>query len=96
MAIIGQKVIPGVLDRYLGKTGYESQQIQGKPKDRNAPDNLYDYVPGVHSARGKFTNRSKRASAEVCLTLHRDWFTLGALATLVVAGAVLAAKANTR
>lgn len=96
MAIVGQRVIPGVLDRYLGKTGYESQQIQGKPKDRNAPDNLYDYVPGAHSARGKFTNRSKRTSAEVCLTLHRNWFTLGALATLVVAGAVLAAKANTR
>ena len=51
MAIVGQKFIPGILDRYLGKTGYKSQQIPDEPKDPNAPNNLYDYVPGVHSAR---------------------------------------------
>jgi NADP-dependent 3-hydroxy acid dehydrogenase YdfG len=79
-AIIGQKFFPGLLDRYLGKTGYKSQQIQNEPRNPNAPNNLYDYVPGVHSARGKFADRSKRTSAEVYLSLHREWFALGALA----------------
>src|ERR1700761_6467188 len=42
-AILSQKIFPGLLDRYLGRTGYTSQQIAGEPKDPNAPDNLYDY-----------------------------------------------------
>jgi short-subunit dehydrogenase len=76
-AILGQKFIPGLLDRYLGKTGYKSQQIADEPRDPNAPNNLYAYVPGVHSARGKFDDRSKRTSAEVFVSLHREWFALG-------------------
>lgn len=83
-AIVGQKFIPGLLDRYLGKTGYDGQQIQGEPKDQNAPDNLYDYVPGVHSARGKFDDRSTESSIAISVTLHRNWFAIG---TLIVLGA---------
>ncbi len=90
-AIVGQKFIPGLLDRYLGKTGYKSQQIADEPKDPDAPDNLYHYVPGTHSARGKFDRRMKQTSVEVFITLHRHWLALGALA-LVAGGAAL----NTR
>lgn len=86
-AIVGQKFIPGILDVYLGKTGYKSQQIPNDPTDPNTPNNLYHYVPGTHSARGKFSNRSKRTSAEVFLTLHRHWFALGAALTLAAVGA---------
>ncbi len=89
-AIIGQMFIPGILDYYLGKTGYKSQQIPGEPKDPNAPNNLYDYVPGKHSARGKFTDRSTSTSAEVFATLHRPWFVIGgAMVLAAAAGAVL-------
>ena len=77
-AIIGQRVIPGLLDWYLGKTCYKNQQIPTK-QDPNAPNNLYNYVPGKWSARGKFSDRSKRTGAEVFVTLHRHWFALGAL-----------------
>ena len=84
LAIVGQKFIPGLLDWYLGKTGYKSQQIPNEPKDPNAPNNLYNYVPGTHSARGKFADKSKRTSAEVFVTLHRGWFAVGA--GLVIAG----------
>ena len=90
-AIVGQKFIPGLLDRYLGKTGYESQQIPGEPKGSNPPDNLYAYVPGTHSALGKFERRMKRTSAEVFITLHRHWLALGA-AALVAGGVALVAK----
>jgi hypothetical protein len=71
-AIIGQKFFPGLLNTYLSKTGYKAQQIESEPRDPNAPDNLYAYVPGVHSARGKFDDRSKRTSAEVYFSLHRE------------------------
>ncbi len=90
MAIVGQKFIPGLLDIYLGKTGYKSQQLQGEPQDPKAPNNLWEYVPGKHSARGKFSDRSKRTSVEVFVSLNRGWFALGAIA---LAGAgVMAAR----
>lgn len=92
MAIVGQKIAPGILDRYLGKTGYKSQQIPGEPKNQNAPNNLYEYVPGVHSARGKFTDRSSRTSVEIFVTLHKNWFTLGAIMALAAVGGTLIAK----
>jgi short-subunit dehydrogenase len=91
-AIVGQKFIPGLLDIYLGKTGYKSQQIQNEPRDPQAPNNLYEYVPGVHSARGKFDNRSKRTSAEVYVSLHREWFALGALALMGIGATLFAAR----
>ncbi len=89
-AIVGQKFIPGLLDRYLGRTGYDSQQIKGEPKEANAPDNLYNYVPGTHSARGKFDDRMSRSSPEVFASLHRGWIALGL--ALVAGGAVAAVR----
>ena len=66
-----------------------------EPHDPNAPNDLYQYVPGTHSARGKFTDRSAETSAEVCVLLHRGWFTLGAAALVAVGGAMLAARRRT-
>jgi len=77
LAILGQKSIPGLLDRYLGRTGYDSQQIQDQKQDPAAPNNLYHYVPGTWSARGKFSDRSARSSAEVFVSLHWRWCALG-------------------
>lgn len=88
VAILGQKVIPGLLDRYLGKTGYKSQQIASERQDPNAPNNLYNYVPGAWSARGKFADRSARSSAEVFVSLHIHWFALG-LVGLIAGGLML-------
>lgn len=91
-AIIGQKFIPGLLDIYLGKTGYKSQQIQNEPRNPMAPNNLYEYVPGIHSARGKFDNRSKRTSAEVYVSLHRGWFALGVLGLVGIGTTLFASR----
>jgi NAD(P)-dependent dehydrogenase (short-subunit alcohol dehydrogenase family) len=90
-AIVGQRLFPGLLDRYLGKTGYTSQQIKGEARNPKAPNDLYNYVPGVHSARGKFDDRSKHASAAVFMTLHRGWITAAA-AVVIAAGGVMLAK----
>jgi hypothetical protein len=93
-AIVAQKFVPGLLDRYLGRTGYKSQQIQGEPRDPNAPNDLYHYVPGVHSARGKFDDRSKRTSAEVFLTLHKNWVMAAAAVALAGGGLLLAKRSS--
>ena len=89
-AIVAQRIVPGLLDKYLGDTGYESQQLKDEPRDPDAPNNLYEYVPGVHSARGKFDSRSKRTSVEVFLSLHPGLVGLGA-AALLGTGALVAA-----
>ncbi|HET7753583.1 MAG TPA: SDR family oxidoreductase, partial [Anaeromyxobacteraceae bacterium] len=48
-AIVGQKVIPGLLDRYLGRTGYASQQTD-EPVDPGRPDNVDRPIPGDRGA----------------------------------------------
>jgi NADP-dependent 3-hydroxy acid dehydrogenase YdfG len=88
VAILAQKVAPGLLDRYLGKTGYDSQQLANEPRDPDAANNLYDYIPGIHSARGKFADRSRRTSTEIFVSLHPELFAIGALAVTGI-GALL-------
>src|SRR4051812_38432281 len=77
-AIVGQKFIPGLLDRYLGNTGYDAQQIE-EPEDAKRPDNLYEPVDdrrdfGPH---GTFGERSSNWSAQVWLDMNRDWIVGG-------------------
>lgn len=55
--ILGQKLLPGFLDRYLAKTGYEGQQTQ-VPEDPDRENNLWAPVPGDHGAHGNFDDQS--------------------------------------
>jgi NADP-dependent 3-hydroxy acid dehydrogenase YdfG len=84
-AIVGQMFIPGLLDRDLGETGYKAQQTD-VPDDPNRPNNLWDYVPGRHSAHGPFDKKSCSFSPQVFLDLHHKWFAAGgaALVTAIV------------
>jgi len=89
-AIEGNKVAPGWLDIYLGRTGYQSQQTH-EPEDPARPDNLWKPVPGDHGAHGTFDNRAHETSPEVWLDLHRNWLALGA-GLLGVAGYLLGTR----
>ena len=71
-AIIGNKIAPRILDHYLGRTGYASQQMS-EPDDPNRPDNLWEPVPGDHGAHGVFNNRAQPRSYEVLADLNRLW-----------------------
>lgn len=87
-AVVGQKVVPGFADWYLGTTGYDSQQIPDQPRDPASPNNLYEYVHGTHSARGPFDAKSKHSSLAVEASLHRNWLLLSAGAVLMGAAAI--------
>lgn len=91
-AIAGNKLAPGVLDRYLGKTGFASQQTD-EPEDPNRPDNLWKPVPGDHGAHGTFDSRAHKHSFEVWADLNRSWLGLG-LALAGTAGLFLAARSS--
>jgi len=82
LAILADKIAPGLLDRYLGRSGVGGQQTD-EPADPDRPDNLYQPVPGGHATRGRFDDRAKSSSA------HLWWTTrLGALRTLGIGAAV--------
>ncbi len=85
-AIVGQVFIPGLLDRYLGHTGYEAQQID-VPDNSDRPNNLWNYIPGTHGAHGPFDKRAHSFSPQVFADLHRGWF-LGAGAALMTAALI--------
>lgn len=55
--VLGNKLFPGWGDKYLGKTGYDSQMTD-EPEDPNRPDNLWSPVPGDHGAHGTFDERA--------------------------------------
>ncbi len=78
-AITGQKFIPGLLDRYLGATGYDSQQHDGR-RDPNQPNNLWDPVPGDHGAHGAFDRRAKSGTSEWWFSRNSGWIAAAAVA----------------
>lgn len=88
-AIEGNKVAPGILDHYLGRTGYKSQQTS-EPEDPKRPNNLWDPVPGDHGAHGTFDSRAHPESIELWAATKKTWIGLA----LVGAGALTYALAN--
>ena len=77
--IVANTVVPGLLDRYLGKTGFKSQQTE-EPEDPNRPDNLWEPVAGDRGAHGRFDDRSHGRSLQWWATTHRGVVALGAAA----------------
>ena len=79
-------VAPGVLDRYLGRTGFDSQQT-GQPRPADQPVNLWQPADGVDGrdfgAHGVFDDQAHDHSPQLWASHHH-----GALAA---AGAVMLA-----
>ena len=69
-AVVGNKLMPGVVDRILSKAGYDGQ-ITAEPVAENACANLYepcDVNPGAH---GRFDREARPDSAQWWLSTHR-------------------------
>lgn len=69
LAVGANKLVPALLDRYLARTGFSSQQTD-EPEDPNRPNNLYHPVEGDWGARGRFDSRSRTFSVEFWLLRH--------------------------
>lgn len=85
-AIVGQKFLPGLLDRYLGKHGYKSQQRK-EPDSPDRPNNLWQPVPTSLRAHGPFDQEAHSSSCQVALDLHRSWIAWGCAALIAALGA---------
>jgi hypothetical protein len=95
--LIANKVAPGILDRYLARTGYRSQQTD-PPRDPDQQVNLWEPADGGQGhdfdTYGIFDDKSTSRSYQLWASQHH-----GLLATVGVGAAallgVLAARAAT-
>ena len=84
IAILGDKLAPGLGDRYLARTGYEAQQTP-EAADPAASDNLFEPVPGDHGAHGRFDARAVPRSLQLWVAKHRGALTMTGLAAVGMA-----------
>jgi short-subunit dehydrogenase len=91
--ILGQRAIPRLLDRYLGRSGYDSQQTK-EPADPNRSANLWSAVDGDHAAHGVFDAQAKGRSAQWWMTSHRRALAAGGTALAGLGAALLARSRN--
>lgn len=87
-AIEANKIVPGMLDRYLGRTGYSAQQTC-EPEEPNRPNNLWKPVPGDHGSHGTFNQCAHETSWNLRASFDRHWIG-AALALFAGAGLLLA------
>jgi len=90
-AIIANKIAPGLLDHFLARTGYDSQQYDGAEDPKRAY-NLWEPVPGDHGAHGDFNARAKKSSAFLWMSEHRGWLMLIAAAVALVTIAIFTVR----
>ncbi|MGH3196251.1 MAG: SDR family oxidoreductase [Streptosporangiaceae bacterium] len=90
--ILAQKFAAPLLDRYLARTGYDSQQT-AEHVGPGRPDNLWEPVDGPpgtdHGAHGAFDGRSHARSPELWISQHARLVSATAALT-AGAGAMLA------
>ncbi|MEV0393569.1 SDR family oxidoreductase [Polymorphospora rubra] len=74
LTILANRLVPGLLDRYLARTGYQAQQTD-RPTDPHRPTNLWRPADGPgqpdHGAHGAFDDRSHPHSSQAWLSRHR-------------------------
>jgi NAD(P)-dependent dehydrogenase (short-subunit alcohol dehydrogenase family) len=70
--VLGERVAPWLLDLYLGKTGFRSQQTD-QPLDPRHHDNLFQPVDEDedHGAHGPFDDQAHARSPQTWLSRHR-------------------------
>jgi NAD(P)-dependent dehydrogenase (short-subunit alcohol dehydrogenase family) len=78
IAIVGDKVASGLGDRYLARTGYESQQVPGQTEQTGRLSNLWEPMDvsgvgamGDQKAHGAFDRRAHGHSAQLWANTHR-------------------------
>ncbi len=93
--VLGQRLAPALLDRYLAKTGYTSQQTSQRVSPER-PHNLWeprdDEDGGDHGAHGVFDSHALGRSPQLWVSQHARAALAGAGAATVAATAALALR----
>jgi hypothetical protein len=88
-------VTPGLLDRYLGRTGFDSQQTDD-PRPADQPMNLWEPADGGqgcdYGAHGVFDARASDRSIQLWAPHHHGFVTGAVTATLAAAAGLRARR----
>lgn len=90
-AILGNRIAPGLLDRFLARAGYKGQ-LELQPRPADAPSNLFEPVDGDFRAHGRFDNRARSYSWQFFASRHRDVLLAGLFGLSAVAAANLLSR----
>ena len=82
-AILGTRIIPGLLDRYLAYKAYDGQLAE-EPLPPGYVDNLLKPVPEDRGVHGRFSSSGLTFSLQFWLNSHR-WALVGAAVMVMVA-----------
>lgn len=93
-AIVGDKVASGLLDRYLAKTGFASQQ-DSTPVSPDRKDNLFEPVEGDRGAHGRFDAKSRTSSPQLWATMHRNELAVAAAGFVATGAGWLLSRSGT-
>ena len=89
LTLAANAIVPGLLDRYLGRTGFDSQQTD-QAHDPNAPVNLFEPADGDRGRdfgmHGVFGNRTISRDPQLWASRHHG--VLAGAGAAAVAGAV--------
>jgi NAD(P)-dependent dehydrogenase (short-subunit alcohol dehydrogenase family) len=92
VTLLGNAVAPGVGDRFLAKTGFDSQQTD-EPVRPGRSDNLFAPVPGPGATHGDFDGKAKARSVQWLATRHRRvLIAVAGAATMAAAVGVIARR----
>jgi NAD(P)-dependent dehydrogenase (short-subunit alcohol dehydrogenase family) len=95
--ILANRAVPALLDRYLARTGYSSQQTSQKVEP-GRPDNLWQPLDGHgghdHGAHGIFGDRSHSRSLQLWMSQHARALAVAAGAAAAVGAARSARRAR--
>jgi NAD(P)-dependent dehydrogenase (short-subunit alcohol dehydrogenase family) len=83
--VIANRLAPGLLDRYLARSGTRSQQTD-EPLDHDRPFNLYEPLQGDHGSHGVFDDRAIETSPQVWMSKHKRVLTGAALVVTAALG----------
>jgi len=96
---MGHALAPALLDRYLARTGYDSQQT-GEFASPDRPDNLWQPADGPggsdFGATGEFIDRAHDRSLQLWLSQHSRAAAAWAGAMALAGGALAAGAARRR
>ena len=88
--IVGEKLAPWLVDRYLARNGYDAQQTD-EPLDPEGHDNLFEPVEEDRGAHGPFDDRARSSSVQYLFVKHRGLVMLAGLGLAAAAAAGVSA-----
>ncbi|MCJ0975988.1 SDR family oxidoreductase [Pseudomonas sp. PS1] len=87
-AILGNMVLPGVLDRMMAKRAWEGQ-LTDEDEEPSRPDNLYGPVEGLARASGRFSERAVDKAMGLSAETVGKLITVTVVTTAVIVGVVI-------